>query len=288
MNIQHTPVQFTGQSSECCSHHAKKHSKMPAEGIPVEKMPGHWLLARLGKRVLRPGGMETTHAMLNNLNIQPQDSVVEFAPGMGLTARMTTKIGPVSYIAVERDEQAAALLNKHLEPLGYACKVGSAEKTDLADGIASVVYGEAMLSMQTQAKKQEIIREAFRLLQPGGRYGIHELSVTAPEGSGVDPREVAKEITKAIHHGAQPLSLDEWKELLESEGFVVEKVYQAPMHLLEPQRILKDEGLLRTLKFFLNVLRDPEARARVKHMRATFKQYEENLGAVSLVCRKPA
>lgn len=29
----------------------------PPRVVPTEKMPGHWLLARMGKRVLRPGGL---------------------------------------------------------------------------------------------------------------------------------------------------------------------------------------------------------------------------------------
>ena len=33
----------------------------------VEKMPGHWLLASLGKRVLRPGGLELTCRLLEEL-----------------------------------------------------------------------------------------------------------------------------------------------------------------------------------------------------------------------------
>ena len=52
-------------------------------------MPGHWRSAKMGKRVLRPGGLELTRAMLERLNIQPRDSVIEFAPGLGVTARMT-------------------------------------------------------------------------------------------------------------------------------------------------------------------------------------------------------
>ena len=35
--------------------HSTTHS-LPGEGLKTEKMPGHWVLARLGKRVLRPGG----------------------------------------------------------------------------------------------------------------------------------------------------------------------------------------------------------------------------------------
>ena len=47
-----------------------------------QRMPGHWVLARLGKRVLRPGGMELTRRMITALTIVPADHVVEFAPGL--------------------------------------------------------------------------------------------------------------------------------------------------------------------------------------------------------------
>ena len=62
---------------------------MPGDELKAEKMPGHWLLARLGKRVLRPGGRQLTHRMIEALNIGPSDAVIEFAPGLGETARLT-------------------------------------------------------------------------------------------------------------------------------------------------------------------------------------------------------
>ena len=43
---------------------------------------GHWVLAKLGKRVLRPGGLELTRWMVSQLAIQPTDDIVEFAPGL--------------------------------------------------------------------------------------------------------------------------------------------------------------------------------------------------------------
>src|ERR1035438_7074641 len=69
---------------------------MPGEALKTEKMPGHWLLARLGKRVLRPGGRQLTHRMIEALNIGPKDVVIEFAPGLGETARLTLKRNPSS------------------------------------------------------------------------------------------------------------------------------------------------------------------------------------------------
>jgi len=84
---------------------------MPAQ-LPIEKMPGHWLLARMGKRVLRPGGIELTRELLTALAIDAQNDVVEFAPGLGATARLTLASNPRSYTAVERDQQAAAGIEK--------------------------------------------------------------------------------------------------------------------------------------------------------------------------------
>src|SRR5688500_17534028 len=85
------------------------------EGLKIQKMPGHWVLARLGKRVLRPGGMELTRRMLKALQISAKDEVVEFAPGMGITAQLTLRASPASYTAVERDEAAAKIVRGYLK-----------------------------------------------------------------------------------------------------------------------------------------------------------------------------
>ena len=61
---------------------------LPGSDLDVARMPGHWLLARLGKRVLRPGGIGLTEKLLRSLSIGPNDDVVEFAPGLGVTARL--------------------------------------------------------------------------------------------------------------------------------------------------------------------------------------------------------
>ena len=101
------------------------------EGMKMQKMPGHWVLARLGKRVLRPGGMQLTRTMLAALRIQSPDDVVEFAPGMGITAQLTLQLDPKSYTAVERDESAAKIVSGYLKGGRQRCVVGSASDTGL-------------------------------------------------------------------------------------------------------------------------------------------------------------
>jgi ubiquinone/menaquinone biosynthesis C-methylase UbiE len=255
-------------------------------GLKTGKMPGHWVLARLGKRVLRPGGMQLTRCMLEALRIQHMDEVVEFAPGMGVTAQLTLKSNPASYTAVERDEAAAKLVNGFLKGERQRCVVGSASDTGLSDQCATVVYGEAMLTMQTEEMKRQIVREAYRLLKSGGRYGIHEMCLMSDSLDEKTKRETERALTGVVHHGVRPLAVSEWRSLLESEGFEVQSVDMASMSLLEPGRLIRDEGLAGALRFVWNLLRDSEARRRVLEMRSVFRRHRKQLGAVAITGSK--
>ena len=82
-------------------------SQLPQTGRADADVAGHWLLARLGKRVLRPGGLEMTHSLLAHAAVAGAD-VVELAPGLGRTARDILDRGPRSYVGVDADPQAAA------------------------------------------------------------------------------------------------------------------------------------------------------------------------------------
>lgn len=260
---------------------------LPGEGLKTEKMPGHWVLAQMGKRVLRPGGIELTWKMLEALNIGNADEVVEFAPGLGATAKRTLACNPASYTAIERDERAAEYVRTFLQDEKTQQVVqGRAEESGLSSESASVVYGEAMLSMQPASVKEKIFGEAHRLLKPGGRYGIHELCLTPDDLSEEMKDEIHQALSDAIHAGVRPLTPSEWREQLVSSGFEIEAESQSPMHLLEPRRVIQDEGFGGALRFFANVARSPEARKRVFAMRGVFQKYDKHLAAIMFVAKK--
>ncbi|MGD8110375.1 methyltransferase domain-containing protein [Vibrio sp. TRT 17S01] len=259
---------------------------MPDANKDPRKMPGHWILAKLGKKVLRPGGREMTQVMLGGLNIGFDDHVVEFAPGMGFTARLCLQHNPKQYIAIEQNEQAAAIVRDYLSPPTQTCLVGNAQETGLAHHSATVVYGEAMLTMQSEAKKKAIVDEAARVLKAKGRYGIHELCIVPDNIDEALKREIQKAIAQAIQAPAKPITAAEWKACLAQSGFETTLEHVAPMHLLEPKRIIEDEGFAGALKFALNVARYPQERARVLAMRKVFNRYQANLAAITLVAEK--
>lgn len=265
------------------------HANPPIMGTTVSatKAPGHWVLARLGKKVLRPGGLGLTRRMLSSLNISSGDDVVEFAPGLGITARLTLAHHPRSYTAVERDEQAAVSVRRILTGDAQRCIVGRAEETGLPDSSASVVYGEAMLTMQTPTAKARIVGEAARLLRSGGRYAIHEIAFKSDVVTPALAEEIRSALGSAIHHNVMPLPVGEWRALLESQGFSIGAEHLAPMHLLEPGRLISDEGWAGAMKFAWNLARDGESRQRVLVMRRVFRTYEPYITAVSLMGVKP-
>jgi SAM-dependent methyltransferase len=258
-------------------------SSLPGAALQASKMPGHWLLARLGKRVLRPGGLNLTRRLLESLAIQSSDAVVEFAPGFGVTARMTLKLNPAAYTAVEGDEAAAGRVRRLLSGPHQRCLVGNAAEAPLPDQSATVVYGEAMLTMQGTEQKRRIVQEAARLLKPGGRYGIHELCLVPDNLDRRIKDEIEQALSRTIHVGARPLTTNEWRMVLEREGFKVQTEAKRPMRLLEPDRLLQDEGFWGALRFVKNLLRDREARHRVFAMRRIFVEYRLNMAAIMLV-----
>jgi hypothetical protein len=258
----------------------------PGASLSQQKMPGHWVLARLGKRVLRPGGMELTRRMIAALTIVSADDVVEFAPGLGITAQLALKRRPASYTAVERDPTAAAIVSSYLKVPAQKCVTGRADQTGLPGEVATVVYGEAMLTMQTSEMKRRIVREARRLLKGGGRYEIHEMCLIGDDLDQDRKQEINQALSRTIHVGVRALPVSEWRTLMQAEGFEVEVEARAPMHLLEPKRLLGDEGLKGTVRFIWNIVRDRESRERVLMMRKVFRRYQSNLAAVMMICVK--
>ena len=251
-------------------------------------LQGHWLLAKLGKKVLRPGGKKLTNWMIDNAN-PTNKRVVEFAPGLGITAAEILDRNPKTYTGVDQDPDAATAttLSTKQARLGIPTEVinGVASDTGLPTGAADLVVGEAMLTMQGEKGKTAIVSEANRILTTGGRYAIHELLLTPNNVNQAVADNLRKALATTIKVNARPLTATEWSELLESNGFKVLSIKVAPMGLLQPKQMVEDEGP-RVLKIMFNLARNSQARKRVLAMRKVFSENAQNLGAISIIAEK--
>ena len=74
-------------------------STLPQADRPIDDVQGHWLLARLGKRVLRPGGLELTTQLLDEAHLFAGEHAGESNDGtrtrslLAQSIRMTGKYG---------------------------------------------------------------------------------------------------------------------------------------------------------------------------------------------------
>lgn len=261
---------------------------MPAAGLPSDRMPGHWLLARLGKRVLRPGGRELTGCLVDDLRISPADDVVEIAPGLGTTTQLVLGRNPNSYVAVDRDAAAVERVRRTVAQQRCTVVRGTAAQTGLPDSSADVVFGEAYLTMQPGAHKRHVLDELARIARPGARLGLHEVALVPDDITSDVEEEVERALTSAIKVSVSPLTLRGWMALVDSAGFEVVTTHTAPLHLLEPRRLLHDEGIVGAARFIARALGDREARARVQAMRSAMRRHHDHLQACAITAvRRP-
>lgn len=290
MSTNQAPSLDSTPASEPSSSTSASQQRGTRQGPEASRMQGHWLLAMLGKRGLRPGGIGLTRRLLEAAGPTSADRVIELGPGVGRTAEILLASRPASYKGVDPNpegrEQVAGILAAHSRQTDAEYVVADAAHTGLPDGSADLVVGEAMLTIQSDDHKREIIAEVARLLAPGGRYAIHELALRA-DRSPEELEKIRRSISRMIKVGARPLTAPAWKELLREAGLEVTWTGTASMSLLEPSRIVEDEGVLGALRFWRNMRRTPGARDRVNAMRQSFRLQGEALSAIGMVARKP-
>lgn len=252
----------------------------------IERLPAYLVMAGLGKRVLRPGGRELTEWLLERAYLQPTDRVVELAPGTGITAEMVAAAQPQAYIGVDRDADMAARVESIVAQVGGTVVTGRADQSGLEAQSASLVIGEAMLTMQTEAGKEAIVSEAARLLNVGGRYLVHELCFRPEDLDHATGDQIRADLSANLHVGVRPLNVAGWQRLLERHGFEVVDVRELPLALLGPRRLIRDEGAIGAAKFASRVARNPAARKRVLAIRACFAAHRDHLAAIGIVARR--
>ena len=249
-------------------------SKGSAKGLrqapEASRMQGHWLLATLGKKILRPGGIALTRKMLAAAAPTSQDRIVEFGPGVGATARLLLKANPKSYAGVDPNPQGRQAVAKVIAPYAQAQYVVADAACTACPRLAPIWWWVKPCYHPVSPSQGRYVKEAARLLAPGGRYAIHEMAVSS--GYSQEEFEAArKELSRTIKVGARPLTEDGWRQLMEDAGLEVVFSAKAPLRLLEPTRLIRDEGLLGALRFWNNARKMPGAKERLRTMRKAFK-----------------
>lgn len=249
----------------------------------IENIPGHEVLALAGKKVLRPGGIAATRKLFSWAEFKSGKSLLELASSFGLNLEVLSHEYGLDVTGIDRNQASVERAKKAIADSDKAkihIKLGDILKLDAVSDNYDYILAEAILTMQTDGHKRKILRDAYDKLNPGGLMLMHELVFTE------DVKEMHRELSQIIRVNANALTADGWSQMLGEAGFEVVKLDTGPMSLLTPRGLLRDEGLLGTLKIVGNVVTNAKIRKRVLAMRGFFSANANKLAHITICARK--
>lgn len=243
---------------------------------------GHQVLAAAGKKYLRPGGRAATEQLFGWANFQPGETVLELASSFGYSAIALAKRYGVKVVGVEKDSDSVARARVNIHAAGLENKIeiieGDIFDLEAIPGQFDYVLAEAILTMQSPARKAKILAGIHNKLKPKGKFLSHELLARDKE------EQIRTELAQVIRVNSTPLSEANWIIACETAGLQVQKHKTGEMALLNLGRMIQDEGIVNTVRILGNVLTHEPIRKRLLEMRSVFQKYCNELGYIIFVC----
>jgi SAM-dependent methyltransferase len=184
-------------------------------GVPAEA-----LLASLGC------GNPTALAQLNE-----GETVLDLGSGGGMDVLLSAKrVGPSGKVyGLDMTDEMLALANENKRKAGadnVEFLKGEIESIPLPDNSVDVIISNCVINLS--ADKAQVLREAFRVLKPGGRFAVSDVVIR-----GEAPPEVRRNMELWIGCVAGALEEMDYRDLLADAGFRRIEV--------EPTRVYKAE-----------------------------------------------
>jgi SAM-dependent methyltransferase len=228
----------SGEGNACCG---SSPSSCCSDGDPItsdlydqlqkDELPEAAVLASLGC------GNPTALAQL-----APGEVVLDLGSGGGIDVLLSAKrVGPAGKAyGLDMTDEMLALARKNQRTAGITnveFLKGEIENIPLPDGSVDVIISNCVINLS--ADKDRVLREAFRVLKPGGRFAVSDV-VTR----GAVPEEIRKSILLWAGCVAGALEENEYRAKLAMAGF--EAIDIEPTRIYRPEdalSFLKDKGL---------------------------------------------
>jgi arsenite methyltransferase len=151
------------------------------------------------------------------IELQPGQTVLDLGSGGGIDVLLSAKrVGPTGKVyGLDMTDDMLALARENQRKAG-ATNVeflkGTIESIPLPDCSVDVIISNCVINLSTD--KDAVLREAFRVLKPGGRFAVSDVVVR-----GEVPAEIRKSVEAWIGCIAGALEEDEYRDKLAAAGF---------------------------------------------------------------------
>ena len=164
---------------------------------------------------LHPGGLGLTNKLGRLMGLGPGDVVADLASARGESAQALGRVFRCSVLGVEFGAEAVRHAHGAAPKSARAHFVrGDAEKLPLRTGAFDAAVCEC--SMSLFINKAQAVAETARLLKPGGRFGLSDVTIEP----GALPAELEGDLGQVLCM-TSALTAEGYVDLLEEGGFTV-------------------------------------------------------------------
>ena len=168
------------------------------------------------------------------IDLQPGQTVLDLGSGGGIDVLLSARrVGPAGKVyGLDMTDEMLALARENQQKAG-ATNVeflkGEIEHIPLPDNTVDVIISNCVINLS--ADKDQVLREAFRVLKPGGRFAVSDVVVR-----GAVPAEIRRSVELWVGCVAGALEESEYRSKLGAAGFADVEVDPWRVYALEDAR----------------------------------------------------
>jgi len=225
------PTEAKTAKASCCGE-PKSWDPITSDlyGSETSGLPEEALLASLGC------GNPTALAEL-----KAGETVLDLGSGGGIDVLLSARrVGPTGKAyGLDMTDEMLALANENKRKAGaenVEFLRGEIESIPLPDNSVDVIISNCVINLS--ADKSRVLREAFRVLKPGGRFAVSDV---IRRGNDI-PEEIARSVELWVGCVAGALHEDEYKRLLAEAGFGAIDIEPTRIYRLEDAKSFLSEA----------------------------------------------
>jgi arsenite methyltransferase len=175
-------------------------------------------------------------------NLNPGETVLDLGSGGGIDVLLSAKrVGPAGRAyGLEMTDEMLALARENQRKAGISNAEflkGEMEKLPLPNESVDVIISNCVINLS--ADKDRVLREAFRVLKPGGRFAVSDVVVR-----GEVPADIRRSVELWVGCLAGALEESQYRAKLAAAGFEAVDVEPTRIYRIEDaRRFLATEGI---------------------------------------------
>ena len=181
-------------------------------------------------------------AILPLATLNPGDTVLDLGSGGGIDVLLSARrVGPTGKaFGLDMTDDMLALARENQRRAGVAnveFLKGEIEHIPLPDNSVDVIISNCVINLS--GDKDQVLREAFRVLKPGGRFAVSDVVVR-----GDVPAEIRRSVELWVGCVAGALRDTEYTRKLASAGFAAIEIEPTRIYQIEEARqFLSGQGI---------------------------------------------